>query len=204
MPLVDASHATFEFLEPIMTAYKMEGLYHLKPPCNDKPHTPACAVGSKWSEHAQGIMGGLTKATVNDTDQFHPIYQLNPTHLPHVNSKCSAPDSSCVLQTNTVTQNVYELLDGFDTGFFATSASEMRVLLKSRQAIMEGAGYKNVDFNTSDGSSLCKEINQAAYRWALNSTGSDTAQRFQKYGDGRGHGALQCRVHLDMDPDVVQ
>ena len=182
MPLVDASHTTLKFLEPIIAAYKMEGLYHLKRPCNDDPHTPACAVGSKWSERAQGIMGGLTKATVNDTDQFHPVYQLNPIHLPHVNSKCSTPDSSCVLQTNTVTQNVYETLDGLDTGFFSTSASEMRVKMKSRQAIMEGAGYKNVDYNTSDGSSLCKEINQAAYLWALNSTANGTAQRFQKYG----------------------
>ena len=182
MPLVDASHATYVFFEPIVAAYKMEGFYSFKPPCNSDPVTPACAVGSPWSEHAQQIMGGLTTAMLNDSDAFHPVYQINPVHLPHVNSKCSKPDSSCVLKTNTVTQNVYEALDGLDTGFISTSANEMRVKLKSRQAVMLGAGYTNVDFNTSDGSSLCKTINEASYKWALQNAGSAAVARFQQNG----------------------
>lgn len=182
MPLVDASHATAEFFKPIIAAYKMEGFYSFKPPCNSNPVTTACALGSPWSESAQQIMGGLTTATVNDTDAFHPVYQINPVHLPHVNTKCAKPDSSCVLQTNTVTQNVYEALDSLDTGFVSTSANEMRVKLKSRQAVMVGAGYTNVDFNSSDGSSLCKVINEASYKWALQNAGSSALARFQENG----------------------
>ncbi len=182
MSIVDSVHATSVYLKPIIDAYNLEGFYGLKPPCNSNPPSPACVNGSRWSERAQQIMGGLKVATVNDTDAFHPVYQINPVHLPHVNSNCSTPTSSCVVQTNTVTQNVYDILDGLDTGFVSTSASEMRVKLKSRQAVMEGAGYKNVDFNTSDGSSICKVINQASYDWALQNAHASTVARFQKNG----------------------
>lgn len=182
MSIVDASHATSVFFNPIIAAYKMEGFYSFKPPCNSNPPSPACTIGNPWSENAQNIMGGLKTASLKDTDAFHPVYQINPVHLPHVNSNCTAPTSSCVIQTNTVTQNVYETLDSLDTGFISTSANEMRVKLKSRQAVMLAAGYKNVDFNTSDGSSLCKIINQASFDWALKNADSATLARFQKYG----------------------
>ena len=182
MPLVDASHATSVFLQPIITAYELEGFYSFKPPCNSNPPSSHCTTGSKWSERAQQIMGGLTTAKLNDTDAFHPVWQINPVHLPHVNSKCASPNASCVLLTNTVTQNVYEQLDSLDTGFVATSAYEMRVKLKSRQAIMDAAGYKNVNFNTSDGGSICRTINEASYEWAQGNVAQATLARFKKYG----------------------
>lgn len=182
MPLVDASHYSGVFFQNLINAYKMEGFYTFKPPCNSNPISPACAIGSPWSEHAQEIMGGLTTATLNDTDAFHPVYQINPVHLPHVHTNCTSPSSSCVIQTNTVTQNVYETGDSLDTGFVPTSANEMRVKLKSRQVVMEAAGYKNVDFNKTDGGSLCKDINQASYDWALKNADNSTLMRFQKYG----------------------
>lgn len=182
MPLVDASHATSVFFTPIIAAYEMEGSYALKPPCNSKPPGPACAIGSHWSEHAQQIMGGLTTAWLNDTDSFHPVWQINPVHLPHVRTNCSSPTSSCHIKTVTVTQNVYDPIDKLDTGFVPTSASEMRVKLKSRQAVMVAAGYKNITFNETDGGSICQTINQAAYEWARKNAAKDTLARFDKYG----------------------
>ena len=182
MSIVDASHATGVFLAPIIASYKMEGFYTFKPPCNNNPPSSSCNIGSPWSEHAQQIMGGLNEtARVNDSDAFHPVYQITPIHLPHVNSNCSSPTSSCVIMTNTVTQNVYEE-EELDTGYKPTSANEMRVKLKSRQSILEAAGHKDVDFNTSDGASICKTINQASYDWALKNADQSTVARFQKYG----------------------
>lgn len=143
MPMVDALHATSQFFAPIVAAYKKEGLYSFKPPCNSNPPSSACAEGSEWSECAQQIMGGLTTASVMDFDAFHPVYQINPVHLPHVINNCTSPSKYCIITTLTVTQNVYEMLDSLDTGFVSTSASEMRVKLKSRQSIMQAAGYKN-------------------------------------------------------------
>ena len=46
--------------------------------------------------------------------------------------------------------------------------------------IMESYGH--VDFNTSDGYSVCKLINQASYNWALGLASNHSLQRFLKYG----------------------
>lgn len=182
MPIVDALHGTYVFLSPLVAAYELEGSYSLKPPCNSKPPGPSCAVGSRWSERAQQIMGGLSTASLKDSDAFHPVYQITPVHLPHVDSECPTPNSSCMLKTRTVTQNVYDELDKLDTGFVPISASEMRVKLKSRQAVKLAAGYKGVDFNTSDGGSLCAEINRASYEWAMKNASATALDRFKKHG----------------------
>lgn len=182
MPLVDALHYTGTFFAPIIAAFEMEGYYRFKPPCNSNPPSLACTKGSPWSERAQEIMGGLTVARLNDSDAFHPVWQINPVHLPHVNSNCTAPTSTCTLLINTVTQNVYEIGIDLDTGFIQSSAHEMRVKLKSRQAVMLAAGHKNVSFNESDAPSLCKLINQASYDWALQNANTITVDRFKKYG----------------------
>ena len=182
MPLVDSLHYTSTFFAPLITAFEMEGYYRFKPPCNSNPVTASCSKGSPWSEHAQQMMGGLTAAKLNDSDAFHPVWQINPVHLPHVNTNCTSPTSACTLLTNTVTQNVYENGIDLDTGFVESSAHEMRVKLKSRQAVMTAAGHQNVNFNESDKPSLCKAINQASYDWALQNADNITAQRFEKYG----------------------
>ena len=171
------------FMVPIVTAFELEGYHNFKPPCNGNPPSQACTLGSKWSEHAQDIMGSLKEAILNDSDAFHPVWQINPVHLPHIMNKCSSPTKGCMLQTKSVTQNIYDELDKMDTGYVPISASEMRVKMSSRQAIMEAAGYPNVNFNTSDGSSICKIINQASYNWALLNASKITVMRFQKFGE---------------------
>ena len=181
------SHAiqnTDNFLKPIIAAYELEGFYNFKKPCYDDAPSPACTLGCPWTERAQQTMGGLRVAHLNDTDTFHPVWQINPIHLPHILNNCSSPTSSCVLKSITVSQCVYDEMDKLDTGFIPTSAFEIRAKLKSRQAVMEAAGYQNVNFNTSDGSSICKVINQQAYTWALLNAGSRTAERFQTVGVG--------------------
>ena len=172
-----------EFFQPLIAAYTKEGFYQFKPPCYDKPPTSKCTYGSPWTEYAQTIMGGLssTSTKIVDRDAFHPVYQINPVHLPHILNNCSKPDN-CVLQTVTVTQNLYETGDSLDTGFISTSASEIKAKLKSRQAIMEAAGYKNVDFNATDSPSICKVINQESYEWAKKNAHTESLARFDKYG----------------------
>ena len=170
------------FLDPLMKAYDSEGSAHFKPPCNDDPPNPSCTTGCQWSEVAQQIMGGLLEGKVLDEDAFHPVYQI-PVHLPKIDNNCSSNVSSCVLKTHTVSQCVYEEGDKLDTGYFSTSAEEIRCKMSSRQAIMEATGMKNVDFNKTDGWSICKFINQASYSWALNHTGERTLERFRKLGE---------------------
>ena len=179
--ITSAVKSSGDFLQPLIAAYTMEGFYEFNPPCYDNSPSSKCTYGCPWTEYAQTVMGGLTKAKLVDADAFHPVYQINPVHLPHILNNCSEPDS-CVLKTVTVSQNVYETGDKLDTGFISTSASEIRAKLKSRQAIMEAVGYKNVDFNTTDGSSICKIINQDSYAWAKNNAGDKTLERFERFG----------------------
>ena len=179
-----AVKATGSFFKPVINAYQLEGSYNFLPPCYDKKPSPDCAVGCSWTEKAQQIMGGLPKGpSLFDIDAFHPVWQVTPIHLPHVINNCSIPDSSCVLNSVTVTQNVYEDMDKLDVASTYTSAKEIRAKLKSRQTVMEAAGIKNVLFNVSDAPSICKEINQQAYDWAKTNAGSKTYQRYVTFGE---------------------
>ena len=179
-----AVEVTGSFFKPLISAYQLEGFYNFLPPCYDKKPSPDCAVGCSWTEKAQEIMGGLPQGpSLIDKDAFHPVWQVTPIHLPHVTNNCSSPDSSCVLHSVTVTQNVYEDLAKLDVSSTYTSAKEMRAKLKSRQTVMEAAGMKNVLFNVSDAPSICKEINQQAYDWAKTNAGSKTYQRYVTFGE---------------------
>ena len=171
-----------KFFQPLIDAYELEGFYNFNPPCYDNLPSPACTAGCPWSQYAQQVMGGLTHAKLIDMDAFHPVSQINPIHLPHILNNCSSPSPDCEIKTVTVSQNVYKEVDKLDTAFFSTSANEIRVKLKARQAVMEAAGYHNVSFNVSDGSSICKVINQQAYDWALQNASSNTRARFLEFG----------------------
>ena len=179
-----AVEATGSFVKPLINAYQLEGFYNFEPPCYDKKPDGYCTVGCPWTEKAQQIMGGLPPGpSLIDKDAFHPVYQITPVHLPHVTNNCSNPDSSCVLNAVTVTQNVYEDIDKLDTASTFTSAKELRAKLKSRQTVLQAAGFKNVLFNVSDAPSICKEINQQAYDWAKTNAGSKTYQRYVTFGE---------------------
>ena len=175
--------ATGKFVQPLINAYEMEGFYHFKPPCYNNPATAACTLGSPWVPTAQSMMADLPEGTVNDANVFHPVWQINPVHLPHVLQNCSSPSKDCIVKTTTVTQNVYATLDTLDTAFFPTSATEMRVKMCSRQAMMKAAGYGVLDFNKTDGGSICQDINAASYKWAMDNAGEDAVARFNKFGE---------------------
>jgi len=180
----DAVEATGSFMKPLVTAYQMEGFYNFLPPCYDQMPGPYCITGCPWTEHAQVIMGGLPQGPqLVDKDAFHPVYQIDPVHLPHVTNKCSGPNASCTLHSVTVSQNKYEDIDKLDTASTYTSAKEIRAKLKSRQTVMQAAGMKNVSFNISDAPSICKQINQQSYNWALNNAGMKSYNRYISFGE---------------------
>ena len=179
--IANAVHSSGDFFQPLVDAYTQEGFYQFKPPCYDNVPSSKCTYGCPWTEYAQTVMGGLTKAKLVDKDAFHPVYQINPIHLPHILNNCSQP-ANCTLQTVTVSQNIYDTGDSLDTGFVPTSASEIKAKLKSRQSILEAAGFKNVDFNKSDGPSICRDINQESYNWAKLNAGDETLARFERFG----------------------
>ena len=152
------------FAQPYLDALNLEGFYHFLPPCYNKTNDQ-CQIGSQWSTYAQKIMSGLNDTIKqNISDEFHIVYKT-PEHFPHLDNNCSSTEqlsSNCTLYVHTVTQNIYDLTDQFDTGETHSSASEMRVKMISRQVLLEAADGKAHDFNQTDAQSLCGIINQYA------------------------------------------
>ena len=180
--LINAVENTGKFLYPLLTAFELEGYYYYKPPCYDNPPSSSCMVGCSWTEHGMSIMAGLKNSVVNDTDGFHPVSEIKHIHHPKIHNTCPADQLNCTLQVTSVSENVYFNTDKYDSGVVNASAIEIQAKLKSRQAAMEAVGYKHVKFNTTDGGSLCGDINHAALSWALSITGNNTLTNYIQHG----------------------
>lgn len=200
--LTEQIKETEALLAPIIASLEQEGFKHFLPPCNSDypmPSCPAyprypgkqrgdtpqvnCTCGTPWSVVAQQMMGGLQDVAMDVTDSIHPVSDINPIHLPHVWNTCT-DEKSCTLNITTVTEAVYEAGDSLDTGFFSTSAKELRVKLMSRQSVWVDAGRKNVDFNATDVNvNTCADINKAAFAWAMKNAGAAAQKRFENIGE---------------------
>jgi hypothetical protein len=129
-------------------------------------------------------MAGLPAVKVVTTDSIHPVSDITPIHLPHIWSPPCKSESGCTINVTTVSFPVYSKLDGLDTGFYYTSASELKVKLKSRQSLWLAAGRQHVDFNQTDVSvNNCADINRLSYQWALDHAGPKALARFKAIGE---------------------
>lgn len=107
-------------------------------------------------------------AKVTTHDNFHRVYTVTPVHLPQINNKCELTDTSCNLDSYTVTENIYALLSEMDTGKTVIAATEQKAKLMSRQSFNIAAGKADADFHELDEvGNRCGEINQASLDWAL-------------------------------------
>jgi hypothetical protein len=189
----EISDFTHEFSAPMIESMLLEGFYNFKPACYDSTlvnrDSPVCLQGSPWiSTVAQKTMGGLIKndnIEVHTQDNFHRVYTVTPVHLPQTNNTCSGEaDSGCTLETITVTENLYNTLDTFDSGFYPIAATEMRAKLLSRQNMQVKAGYTDTDFHEADEvGQRCEEINQKAIDWAVENAGEKSLTRYQQKGE---------------------
>jgi len=187
--------------DPFIFAFILEGSYWFEKPCDCDPliceSTPDCQGGAPWMDDVvynlnkewipQEIMCGFgDKGNVSITvgqenqDSFHPTYQVDPIHYANIWNNCSSPqDVNCILNTTTVTQNIYPPADTADTGGASTTAIEMRHKMKNRQACYEhiNAGHVEEDFQ------ICGKINQHSINWALKNAPNQTINRYRKYGE---------------------
>jgi hypothetical protein len=153
---------------------------------------------------------------INAVDSIHLVTEEKPScHLPHIHGNeednanpgagdtpplCESP-SGCTLEVTTVTQPIYEnsgevdiwrahfSVPWIDTGYLPITANELKTKIKSRQAIWEAAGLKNVSYVETDGfpkdggsGDRCGEINQAAIDWALSMLPEKSRERYEQYG----------------------
>jgi len=159
------------------------------------PMPPAdCTCGSEWvSTVAAKMMAGFegspaATATLHNSDAFEDVSDVRPFHLPHIfepkpGTACADP-ATCHINMTTVTMPVYEFKDSLDTGLYPVTASEYRTKFKSREALQQQAGLKNVNFTETDklNTETCRKINQAAYDWALSKASPKALERFKKHG----------------------
>jgi hypothetical protein len=201
---------TREYVTPMIKALELEGSYHLRQPCNsDKPspHCPfypaypdpgaqrpmsndtTCQCGSPFTPWVQSMMAGLSpdEFELVVTDAFHDETDSRPTHFAHIWNNCTGMPLPCKLNITTVSQNVYALLDEkIDAGADFISASEIRMKLKSRQAILDVTVHPNgshaLDVKETDPDTLCRDINEYAYLYAKNMVPKDVLARFEEHG----------------------
>ena len=197
-------------LNPIIEALKLEGSYHLKPPCFNKElinlESPICMHGSPWSEIGQRIMSGLSdlnkekevekkgflkyfndkdsnfeKFNVTVNDNFHRVWAATPSHIPVINNKCNSTMISCNLNITTVSELNYEYEDDLDLGISSNTAQEIKSKFVSRQNSYISAGFTNTTFDI-DSTIKCSDINKKSFEWALNAVPSEVKARYLQYG----------------------
>ena len=172
---------TTRLVDPIIDALQMEGSYHLIPPCYSVDDKSNCTLGSPWTSYfSQNIMGN--DSTLVNTDVFHPVYQVNPVHLPHIFNSCANETSSCALNATTVSQLEYSTEDFLDISLEPVAAHEIKTKLSSRQAIIHAQTGVVVDLKISDAGNLCANINNASINWAMSITPKDVLDRYLTQG----------------------
>lgn len=183
---------TAQFLQPFIDSLILEGSYHLNSPCYDKVlvnrNVKDCSHGSPWLSYAQNVMSGFSDYNIKNVnlitdDNFHRVWEINPVHLPTCNTTCSNNSGTpCDLYCITVTELNYEISDDLDTGFYPTTAYEIKSKINSRQRILEHTNLK-LDFHITDEINTCAVINKQAYEYALSNANPETVERFKKYGE---------------------
>jgi len=86
-----------------------------------------------------------------------------------------------MLDSITVTENIYSNFDSFDTGKYEIGATEMKIKMMSRQSVQVKAGDVKSDFHADDEVGYrCADINKASLKWALDNAGSKALERYNK------------------------
>eukprot|EP00475_Leptophrys_vorax_P006607 TRINITY_DN1410_c0_g1_i3.p1 TRINITY_DN1410_c0_g1~~TRINITY_DN1410_c0_g1_i3.p1 ORF type:complete len:532 (-),score=137.41 TRINITY_DN1410_c0_g1_i3:69-1664(-) len=194
--LVSAVKTTGNWAAPIVAAYELEGSREFNAPAQKGGPSENCpkggcvGTGSDWAKQAQEYVANLPiyaqhGMTLDVTNQFVQLSSLPPFgefHLPVMSNDSSDPT---LRHLTTYSQCSWETLDGLDTGFISTSATEIGTKMMSRQCnYIRGVGLsENPDAPFSlDDPNFCAEINNAAYQWAIDNAGATTRSRFQSVG----------------------
>jgi hypothetical protein len=117
-------------------------------------------------------------------DAFHDVSDTHPFHLPNIFSTCNYQDASCVVNTTTVTMPVLKDGDVWPSGKSAPlSAFEFKTKFKSREAVRSKVGDPTSSSDLDNVNDMCKNINQAAFDWALAHAEDSVRSRFESSGE---------------------
>ena len=186
------SNNTKDILAPLVEGMEMEGYYNLREPCygheTENPNVPTCTHGSPWTmQVSQPMMGGTfdnSNIKVVDDDNFHRVQSIAPVHLPSIGTECDKNvEAECPLNSITVSENKYDFLDQFDSGYYPIAASEIKTKLSSRQAVQQKGGNQFADFHETDEvGNRCAEINDYSIQWAYERLSPAAKANYDTYG----------------------
>ena len=204
--LISRVTETRKLIDPMIEAYRMEASPLLFDRCDsdtpsahcpwyaawppqEKPRVqrPAsdCICGAGISNIAATIMANLnsTQYPLINVDALHSAAETKPSHFAHLWTNCTTEAKAvlpCLVNSTTVTEPVYKSLGDFSFG--PSTAYEVRIKMKSRQAYALYTFDSKATLDAYDSPSICAEINQKSYEWALSKVTPRVLQRFKEFG----------------------
>lgn len=160
------------------------------PAAAPSPPLPAdCICGSPWVQQqatefmADWSASGAPDTTLTTNDAYHDVSDTHPFHLPHIFNKCDSSNGACKLNTTSLTMPLAKAGDLFpNASDVPVSLYEFKSKIKSRQALWNAAGLdasSSVDTNLT----ICQDINQKAWDWAVAHAETETLAQFQADGE---------------------
>jgi len=186
---------TGNFLQPLIDAYLLEGSRHFNAPdqiggeAADQCVKGGCPSECGWAPVAQDLIAGVNESSAYVTNISNQYVNCKSSpiegevfHLPNVSNASQSATGATVLSISTFSQGKWETLDGADTGYTYTSASELGTKMMSRQCIMiKGEGLWQTNFSV-DMQDFCAQANEKAFEWALAHADGSTRSRFLAIG----------------------
>ena len=115
---------------------------------------------------------------------YTQVADTRPFHLPHIWNSCPNGSTTCDLNITSLTMPVPKAGALFPNASSAPlSVFELRTKLKSRQVTWEtaGLGKQSSDVDKKN-LTICRDVNQAAYDWALAHADATVKAQFLAHG----------------------
>jgi len=158
-------------------------------PAPSPPLPSNCICGSPWVMQSGKLaynLPGPYSSTTNDA--FQDVADVHPFHLPHIfngPNSCYYKDASCILNVTTVTMPVQKAGDIWPStpASAPLSVFEFKTKFKSREAVRAYVADPTSSSKLDDVNDMCKNINDAALKWALANAEASVKSRYESKGE---------------------
>ncbi len=186
--ILEALQKTKESVLPLIKAFEYEGSIYFNRPDQTKCHRGYCGKGTEWTKTAQEIISEKDKlkeigTELNIDNDFVVLSSLPPfgdLFHPKMNK------TGNTLNINTYSQCSWSFITKHsDVAYSPLSADEIGSKMYSRQCSRVYGGLskkEDTPFDVDRNQSFCRDINKAAFDWALKNVSKKVAERFNKNG----------------------
>jgi hypothetical protein len=150
--------------------------------------TSSCLCGIPWTQHAAiSIVSNLdsSKYTLRNIDLLPSQAPSNIKSTPQIQGNCvNSKTTPCTLTHTSISEIIYDPLQFTDSNIISSpTVEEIRMRSKSRQAFSMLSSNPSAKFDDTDANpSICRQINEKAYEWALSKLSEKSRKRFLEFG----------------------